>query len=645
MVYPRAAHAYRPEVDGLRALAVAAVVIFHAFPGIAPGGFVGVDVFFVISGYLISGIIQRAVEDRRFSLADFYVRRLRRILPALLVVLVACLVAGYLFWLSDEWESLGRMTFAGALFHANIAAAGEPGGYFSALGGRTPLLHLWSLGVEEQFYLAWPILFAAIVRWCRRPAGAVVVLLAGSFFLNLAWVYDAPADAYFLPFSRLWELLVGALLVFVTGGHRSMKPMASQLAACTGLALIVFSCVSLDGYSAFPGWWAWLPTLGAALVLTAGPQAAVNRGWLSARPMVWLGLISYPLYLWHWPLLVFGRAMWMDSRFWPGTLLLVAVSVLLAYVTYRFVELRVRTAMDWRVPMALAAALVVVAAVGDAVAAGRVRSRLTTLTASAPTLIKATSDWSYTFTSNFRKRAGFVAGEVNGGRDRAVIFIGDSYLEQYWPRVHHVVTASPLATPTVRFFTRGGCAPLRHRESRGRLCGDFLDAALSAAARPDVQTVVFGGFWDSYFETGRLGDAAVRPLIHPGSDTEREVIAAFADMVQSLRSAGKQVFVLLTSPTDPAFDPRFLVSRLTGKRLDVPVPVEDWRAQVGPTLARLSEAAAAAGAVILDPVPAVCDDALCPVVGPGGEPTHADRGHMRPWFVIERATFLDQVLR
>lgn len=640
----RAAHAYRPEVDGLRALAVAAVVIFHAFPWMAPGGFVGVDVFFVISGYLISGIILRAVQDRRFSLADFYVRRLRRILPALLVVLVACLAAGYLFWLADEWEALGRMTFAGALFHANIAAAGEPSGYFTALGGRTPLLHLWSLGVEEQFYLAWPILFAAIVRWLHRPA-AVVALLAGSFVLNLAWVYNAPADAYFLPFSRLWELLVGSLLVFVTGGHRSMKPMPAQMAACTGLALIVFSSVSLDGYSTFPGWWAWLPTVGAALVIAAGPQAAVNRWWLSARSMVWLGLISYPLYLWHWPLLVFGRAIWIDARFWPGTLLLVVTSVLLAYLTYRLVELRVRTASGWTVPVALAVALVAVAAIGNTVAEGRVRNRLTPLTASAPMLIKATSDWSYTFTANFRKRAGFVAGEVNGGRDRAVIFIGDSYLEQYWPRVHHVVTASPLETPTVRFFTRGGCAPLRHRESRGRLCGDFLDAALSAAARPDVQTVVFGGFWESYFETGRLGEAAVRPLIHPGSETEREVIAAFAEMVRSLRGSGKQVFVLLTSPTDPAFDPRFLVSRLTGERRDAPVPVEPWRVQVGPVLARLSEAASSAGAVILDPVPWVCDGDVCPVVGPGGEPTHADRGHMRPWFVIERATFLDQVLR
>mgnify|MGYP000316896290 CR=1 FL=1 len=618
--------------------------MFHAFPWMAPGGFVGVDVFFVISGYLISGIILRAVQQRTFSLADFYIRRLRRILPALLVVLVASLAAGYAFWLADEWEALGRMTFAGALFHANIAAAGEPGGYFTALGGRAPLLHLWSLGVEEQFYLAWPLLFAAIARWSRRPVVVVVALLAGSFVLNLVWLPGAPADAYFLPFSRLWELMIGAVLVFVTSSRGPMGRTQAQLAACAGLGLIVFSCLYLDGYSTFPGWWAWLPTAGAALVIAAGPQAAVNRLCLSARPVVWVGLISYPLYLWHWPLLVFGRAIWIDSRFWPGTLLLVAASVLLASLTYRLVEARVRRATGWAVPAALAASLLAVAVAGDAVAAGRLPSRLTTLTTSAPLLINATSDWAYRFTANFRKRSGFVAGEENAGRDRAVLFIGDSYLEQYWPRVHHVVAASPLDAPTVRFFTRGGCAPLRHRESRGRLCDDFLDAALGAAARPDVDTVVFGGFWESYFETGRVGDAAVRPLIRPGSDTERTVLAAFADMVRALRASGKHVFVLLTSPTDPAFDPRFLVSRLTGVRLDAPVPVGPWRTRVGPVLARLSEAANAAGAVVLDPVPWVCDADLCAVVGAGGEPTHADRGHMRPWFVIERATFLDQVL-
>ena len=637
--------AYRPEIDGLRALAVLAVVIFHAFPGVLPGGFVGVDVFFVISGFLISGIIRRAVDDRAFSLVDFYARRLRRILPALLVVLVACLLAGYAFWLADEWQALGRHTFAGALFHANVALAAEPdGGYFRALGQSTPLLHLWSLGVEEQFYLVWPLLFAALVRWTRWPVAGVVAVLAASFALNLAWLPDAPADTYYLPFTRLWELLVGAALV---GLHQPLGRKSAEAAALAGLGLIAVACVAIDGASPFPGWWAWLPTLGAALVIAAGREAAVNRVGLSARPVVWVGLISYPLYLWHWPMLVFGRAIWSDAQLWPGALLLVLASVALAVLTWRGIEGRVRHGRGALAPVLMLVALCAIAWVGDRVASGQVpiaQSRLTRLVPSAPVLIRANRDWAYPFPANFRKTEAFVAGEENPGRERAVLFIGDSYLEQYWPRVHHVVSAAPDAMPTVQFFTRGSCAPFRHEESRGAVCGDFLDAALAAAAAARVDTVVFGGFWEAYFDTGRAGEAGVRPLIELDSDTERQVLDRFGAMIRDLRGAHKRVFVIRSGPTDYAFDPRFMFSRLTGERRNAPVPVAPWQRQIGPLLDRLSAVATAAGAVVLDPVPSVCDAGACPVIGADGEPTHTDRGHMRPWFVIERATFLDQVL-
>src|SRR5688572_25321641 len=356
-----AAPSYRPEIDGLRAVAVIAVVLFHAFEGIAPGGFVGVDVFFVISGFLISGIIRRAVERGTFTLSDFYARRIRRILPALLVVLVACLLAGGVFWLADEWQALGRHTFAGALFHANIAVANEgAGGYFVALGGRNPLLHLWSLGVEEQFYIVWPILFAVLVRWTRRPLIGVLAILVGSFLLNLAWVSTAPTDTYFLPFTRLWELLVGAMLVFV---NRPLRHLEAEVAGTLGMGLIVASCLLFDWTTTFPGWRALVPTLGAALVILAGPGAWIGRTVLTAPSVVWIGLISYPLYLWHWPLLIFGKAVWIDARFWSGRLLLVAASVVLAHLTYRVVESRVRSARGPAVPAGLLAALVATAMV------------------------------------------------------------------------------------------------------------------------------------------------------------------------------------------------------------------------------------------------------------------------------------------
>jgi peptidoglycan/LPS O-acetylase OafA/YrhL len=636
------ARSYRPEIDGLRAVAVIAVVLFHAFEGLAPGGFVGVDVFFVISGFLITGIIRRQVEQGTFTIADFYARRIRRILPALLLVLLGCLIAGRFFWLADEWQALGRHVFSGALFYANFDVAREStGGYFVALGGRNPLLHLWSLGVEEQFYLAWPLVFAALARWTRRPLHGVLVCLGVSLALNLIWVIRAPADAYFLPYTRLWELLVGAVLVFVA---RPLRPQVADAAGWLGLVMIVASCVFFDWAVTFPGWRALIPTTGAALVILAGPQAWVGRQVLSARPVVWIGLISYPLYLWHWPLLVFGRAVWMDARFWPRTLLLVMASIALAHLTFKGVESRVRRGHGLAVPAGLLAALVAIALMGRAIALGQVESRLTGITVSAPQLIHATSDWSYPHPANFRRKSGFTAGEDNPGRSRAVLFIGDSYVEQYWARINHVIAQSPAQMPTVRFMTRGTCAPLRHHESRGPVCDRFLDDALAAARDPRVDTVVIGGFWESYFRTGRVGEAAVRPLIEVRSQTADAVFAAFGQMLRQLRADGKQVFVLLTSPTDPSFDPRFLVSRFTGQRIDAPVAVAPWREQVGSILDRVAAEARSAGAIAIDPVPFVCDGSWCAVVGPGGEPTHVDRGHMRPWYVIERATFLDQVL-
>ena len=623
-------------------MAVIAVVIFHAVEGLAPGGFVGVDVFFVISGFLITGIIQRQAAQGTFTVTDFYARRIRRILPALLVVLIACIVAGGAFWLVDEWRALGRHVFSGALFYANIAVADEStGGYFVALGGRNPLLHLWSLGVEEQFYIVWPLLLAALVRWTRKPVYGVLALFACSIVLNFVWVARAPTDAYFLPFTRLWELLVGALLVFIP---RRPQRLAAEVAAWLGLGMIAASCLVFDWAVAFPGWRALVPTIGAALVILAGSQAWIGRTLLSARPVVWMGLISYPLYLWHWPLLVFGRAVWMDARFLPGTLLIVIASIVLAHLTYRIVETRARHSRSVAVPALLLVALAAIAILGRSIAQGQVDSRLTRITPSAPQLIHATSDWSYPYPANFRRKSGFTAGEGNPGRPRAVLFIGDSYLEQYWARVNRLITDSPLTMPTVRFFTRGGCAPLRHLESRGPVCGQFLDDALAAARDPLVETVVIGAFWESYFDTGRVGEAAVRPLIDVESQTADGLFTEFGSMLRQLKEAGKQVFVLLTAPSDPAFDPRFMVSRLTGLRIDAPVAVAPWRVQVGAILDRIATTATDAGAVVIDPVPFVCDDGWCAVVGPGDEPTHVDRGHMRPWYVIERATFLDQTL-
>ncbi|OQX12249.1 MAG: hypothetical protein BWK76_17955 [Desulfobulbaceae bacterium A2] len=349
-------HRYRPDIDGLRAVAVLMVLIFHAFPESLPGGFIGVDIFFVISGYLISSLILADLRGGHFSFRDFYARRIRRIFPALILVLATSYLLGWFFLLPDEYMGLGKHIAGGAGFISNFVLLAESG-YFDRAAELKPLLHLWSLGIEEQFYFIWPLLLAA--AWGRRfaPLGLILLLLTGSFFLNVDGVHGNSGSTYYLPFTRFWELMIGCLLGYV--GPGAQNALTSRLgqakngadiarvlrnaASLAGVACIVAAGVFINRQSSFPGWWALLPTLGAFLLIAAGPLAWLNRSWLSHPFMVFTGLVSFPLYLWHWPLLTFPRLVSIDP---PSPALRAAalvVSFLLAWLTFRFVERPIRS--------------------------------------------------------------------------------------------------------------------------------------------------------------------------------------------------------------------------------------------------------------------------------------------------------------
>ncbi|HEY4973823.1 MAG TPA: acyltransferase, partial [Steroidobacteraceae bacterium] len=290
---------YRPDIDGLRAVAVMLVLNYHAFPEAVPGGFIGVDVFFVISGFLITGIIARDLDLNRFNLWAFYGRRIRRIFPALVVVLCATLVLGWLWLLPSAYAQLSANVIASAAFLSNIALLWQSG-YFDIESGRKPLLHLWSLGIEEQFYLFCPPLLILAARLRVSLLALAAVIGVASFALNVTLIGLNPAATFYLPFTRAWELLAGATLA-CGWGQLSQTSAASNLRASAGILLIAVAAITLDGRSAFPGWWALLPVAGGALLLSA-PIAWGCRRVLATRPLVWLGQISYPLYLWHWPL-------------------------------------------------------------------------------------------------------------------------------------------------------------------------------------------------------------------------------------------------------------------------------------------------------------------------------------------------------
>ncbi|HEX7220191.1 MAG TPA: acyltransferase, partial [Burkholderiales bacterium] len=400
---------YRPDVDGLRAVAVLAVLAFHAFPSLAPGGFTGVDVFFVISGYLISGIILDDIERSRFSVAYFYWRRIRRIFPALVLVLAACLAIGWVVLLPDEYLQLGRQVAAGAGFLANVALWMQAG-YFDWAAEMKPLLHLWSLGVEEQYYLAWPLLLYAF----RRHALALIVAMGvASFALNLYMTAVAPSAAFYLPFTRFWELLIGSYLAVV-----STKD-ASHVKAIAGAVLVVAGFALIHGERAFPGAWALLPAVGTALLISAGPQAWLNRTVLSHPAAVAVGLISYPLYLWHWPLLSFARIVQQGEIPAATRIGLLALSFLLAWATYQFLEKPIRFGVKLRriaVP-GLATAMVLAGIAGAMALRGAIEPH----SASVPMvgeISRAAEDWRY-------RGDKVIAGDT----PKAVLFFGDSHMQ------------------------------------------------------------------------------------------------------------------------------------------------------------------------------------------------------------------------
>ena len=356
---------YRPDIDGLRAVAILAVVGFHAFPSWVNGGFIGVDIFFVISGYLISTIIVGSLERGSFSFVDFYKRRIRRIFPALLVVLSACFALGWFVLLSDEYKQLGKHIAGGVGFVSNFLFWNESG-YFDNAADTKPLLHLWSLGIEEQFYIIWPLLLW--FAWKLRLNLLTITLSVAfiSFALSISNVRSDLVAAFYSPQTRFWELLAGSVLAHMALHKKLLFPkfrhrfdawlgqviyaqapeakgtMLRNCQSALGAVFITIGILFITKNKPFPGSLALLPTLGATLIISAGAQAWINRVVLSNRVLVWFGLISFPLYLWHWPLLSFARIVEGEVPSKGIRIIAVLIAIALAWLTYWLVEKPVR---------------------------------------------------------------------------------------------------------------------------------------------------------------------------------------------------------------------------------------------------------------------------------------------------------------
>ena len=341
---------YRPDIDGLRAVAVIAVVMYHAnfIPFISKGGYTGVDIFFVISGFLITGILLRNLGAKenpgKINLLDFYMRRIRRIFPALTVVLLAVIFFSILLLSPSEFRTIGYHVAAGAAYLSNFCLWHESG-YFDFSSALKPLLHLWSLGVEEQFYIVWPLLLWIAYKLRFKLIYVTLAFTVGSFALCIYMIAYDPVQAFFAPWCRVWELSTGGTLACVlinrSANENSLKKSNARfadLASILGIVLLFSGFIGIRDDIAFPDYITLVPVLGATLVIYSGTNAVINRTFLSSKFMVFMGLISYPLYLWHWPLISFGNLMYPGKVPSLIRIVLVLSAVLLSYLTYRFIE-------------------------------------------------------------------------------------------------------------------------------------------------------------------------------------------------------------------------------------------------------------------------------------------------------------------
>jgi peptidoglycan/LPS O-acetylase OafA/YrhL len=489
---------YRPDIDGLRAVAVMLVVLYHAFPQAMPGGFVGVDIFFVISGFLITGIIARELDQRRFSLLGFYNRRIRRIFPALIVVLSAVLVLGFLWMLPAAYAQLSADVFASAAFVANIALWLQSG-YFDVEAAKKPLLHLWSLGIEEQFYLFWPLILMLAARLRLSLLAVASVIGVASFALNVALIGENPVATFYLPFTRAWELLAGATLACGWSGI-SQTEMASNWRAGIGIALVAVAAAILDTNRAFPGWWAVLPVAGGALLLSA-PHAWGCRHVLASPATVWVGLISYPLYLWHWPLLVFFALI----KFAPLTLLerglIVGLSIALAWATYRLVEIPFRFGRPSPARLlSLGGGMALIAVAGAIVVADRgFEFRLPDEIRGMTEVATQSSKWRvHQCLIDLSYEMSFADDCVDRGRRPLILVWGDSTAGALMPGLRKAQESRSFG---IAQFTSSSCIPALNTDVAGTPnCRAINDKVVSLARelRPDI--VLLHSTWDRYLD-------------------------------------------------------------------------------------------------------------------------------------------------
>jgi peptidoglycan/LPS O-acetylase OafA/YrhL len=636
--------AYRAEIDGLRAVAVVPVVLYHAGIRLFPGGFVGVDVFFVISGYLITSILALELAAGRYSIIGFYTRRARRLLPALAGLLLFCSVAATLLFMPYDLKEFGQSVVAASLSLSNVYFWLKVG-YFDPLATLKPLLHTWSLAVEDQYYLVFPVFMLIAARLMkRRWPWAIAVVLLLSLAVAAVEAYRVPPSAFYLLPSRMWELLLGSLLAVrpLPVGSRRLREGLAAL----GLVLIFAAVFCYTADTVFPGLAALPPCLGAALVIQYGPETRTAK-LLSLRPLVWIGLISYSLYLYHWPLIVFAKYLLIpnEAAFGVFALPVCLLSVGAAYLSYRYIETPFRRggALRSRRKLFQTAALAMGCFVAFGLAANVTVGFPHRLAAPTRTIALGAIDTTLGHARcDLTSAADIAAGRIchvgdPGGAPSFAVF-GDSFAEALMPALD--AAARQQGAPGVG-LTRGGCYPLVGTVS---LSDPPADAAACTAFNaavvryinetPSIRRIILIARWTSAAEGTRYGADASKGWFIADRDSTRsgydENRAVFARAIARTARAfpGRSVYFVAYIPEQPFNVPQAeALCRYLGKPCPGGVPRADFDRRQAYVRQVLSTDAERLHYGVIDLGAALCSATDCPALS-GGTALYSDDNHL-----------------
>jgi len=600
-----AGQAYRPDIDGLRALAVLPVLLYHAkVPGFA-GGFIGVDIFFVISGFLITGIIAREIDAGEFSILRFYERRARRILPALLAMIAFALVAASLLFLPSDFAGVAPSALAAIGFLANVWLFTQTG-YFQGSAETTPLLHTWSLGVEEQFYIGLPIMLIIVARYAPAwRVKAIVALTLISFIWAVLKQADSDGFAFYLLPTRAWELFAGSLLAMGVIPAIKKRVLAEGLCLASLIAIIAATML-YDSQTVFPGMAALAPVIAATVLIHCANGTWTGRI-LSMKGPVWIGLISYSLYLWHWPIIVFWRYTLDGPLTGADSAALIAVSIVIAWASWKFVEQPFRSKAlfpakrMWR--WSFGGMGVLTAILLALLPQGGWSARFD------PDTLKyaqATADHSPV-------RDQCITGRVKDHPEACTLGADVTPSALIWGDSHGVEFAWVLGQrydargASIVQRTRGSCAPvIGYDPANDTRCAAFNDGVLEEiAASSNIHTVYLAGYWAQ------------------SSYHEAHVDALLDQTIGHLQSIGKQVILIGPVPTHSVEVPRLLA--LHGPdALTLPTDTFTERTR---WFTRRFPVWRARGVSIINPIDRLNNDGQTMIVA-GGQPLYYDNHHL-----------------